>query len=195
MAGEAAEWGCAAVCVPSYFSYDLSSALKGTDVASCVVVGYPMGYSAFSAVYKEVETAMGYGVREIDAVFPIAAWKSGDFSACENWLKELLERVIRFNGLLKVILETGYLNDATLKDICTLCAETGVHFVKNSTGLGPRGADVDVIQKLRSYLPGSVGIKASGGITSRGQALELIAAGASRIGTSRASEVILNQQI
>jgi len=192
MAAEAVEWGCAAVCVPSSFSYDLSNALRGTNVASCVVVGYPMGYSVFDAVYKEAETALGQGVQEIDAVFPVSAWKSGDFSACESCLIELSERVKCFNGLLKVILETGYFTDLQLKEVCDLTVDLGVQFVKNSTGMGPRGADVDIIRKLRNYLPDSVAIKASGGIKSYGQAMELIAAGASRIGTSRAREIILN---
>lgn len=190
MAGEAVDWGCAALCVPSIFASDVVSALKGSDVAPCVVVGYPMGYVVFEAVYKEVDTALGHGVQEIDAVFPVSAWKSGDFSACEHWINELLGRVIGSKGVLKVILETGYFNDSELKEACLLCADFGVHFVKNSTGMGPRGADVEIIQKLRSFLPDSIAIKASGGIKSREQALELIRAGASRIGTSRALQVI-----
>ncbi|MBM3918237.1 MAG: deoxyribose-phosphate aldolase [Sphingomonadales bacterium] len=192
MAKEAVTWGCAAVCVPSYFSRDVALALQGTGVSSCVTAGYPMGFSEFESIYIEVERALSHGVQEIDAVFPISAWKSGDIKACDRWLRELFKRIQGFNGKLKVILETGYYTDAELRDACDLCIDSGVHFVKNSTGMGPRGADVDIIQKLRSYLPDAVAVKASGGIKSRGQALELIAAGASRIGTSSASEVILN---
>jgi deoxyribose-phosphate aldolase len=93
-------------------------------------------------------------------------------------------------ALLKVIIETAYLSENEIREACSLCADAGADFVKTSTGFAPSGAKVEHIQLMRASLPAAVGIKASGGIKTRGQALELIAAGADRIGTSSAVSMV-----
>jgi len=86
--------------------------------------------------------------------------------------------------LLKVIIETAYLDSFELYTACEICAESKIDFVKTSTGFGAKGAEIETVKKMRSILPPEIKIKASGGIKTRQQALAFIEAGADRIGTS-----------
>jgi deoxyribose-phosphate aldolase len=92
--------------------------------------------------------------------------------------------------LLKVIIETAYLSDSEIEKACKLCADAGVDFVKTSTGFAPAGATVEHVILMKKNLPPSVGIKASGGIKSHEQALAMIEAGATRIGTSSGVSIL-----
>ncbi|MBM3425652.1 MAG: deoxyribose-phosphate aldolase, partial [Bacteroidetes bacterium] len=92
--------------------------------------------------------------------------------------------------ILKVIIETAYLNPAQIQEACMICQDAGADFVKTSTGYAPYGARVEDIQLMRQVLPSTVGIKASGGIKTLDLALALIQAGADRLGTSSAKSLM-----
>ncbi len=131
----------------------------------------------------EINQAIKDGADELDLMLNISAYK-----AQMMWPKIEIAKFSKLahahNKLLKVIIETAYLNEAEIVELCKICADAGTDFVKTSTGFAPSGAKVEDIKLMRANLPESVGIKASGGIKTYQQAIELIDAGAERIGTS-----------
>ncbi|NLA27764.1 MAG: deoxyribose-phosphate aldolase, partial [Firmicutes bacterium] len=156
--------------------------LQGSDVRVCAVVGFPLG--ATSAVVKafEAEEAVAEGADEIDMVIHVGALKSGAI----DYIREEIAAVVRAarSQTVKVIIETGLLTDDEKSAACRAAKEAGAHFVKTSTGFGPGGATVSDIRLMKDRAGGAMGVKASGGIRTREAALEMIAAGATRIGTS-----------
>ncbi len=189
---EAAGWQCAAVCIPPYFTRDAKRILAQLDskVKVAVVVGFPMGYSAIAAKSEEIKRATDEGADEIDAVVNIAAIKNGNTSHVQNEL-DLLVRVTHMKGVtLKLIVEANLLNDEELRQICQMAGTAGVNFVKNSTGFLGGGATVELIRKMRAYTDPKVQIKASGGIKTAADALAMLEAGATRIGTSSTAVIL-----
>lgn len=190
LCAEAKEHGFAAVCIPPYFVRKCSLWLKGSDVKVATVVGFPLGYSHTPAKVEEARRAIDEGAHEIDMVINIIALKAGDINYLKNELTSVATITQLRGGKLKVILETGLLTEKEIITACNLCAEMTVDFVKTSTGTIPQGASVDVVKLLRANLPKSIKIKASGGIRERAFALELIEAGADRIGTSSGLKIV-----
>lgn len=188
---EAMDFEFAAVCVPSYFTRDMADALAGSRVKACTVIGFPFGYYPRLVKKREAETALRLGAKEIDLVINQAAWFSGDFKYVRNEIDSITALTHSQQALIKVIIETGYLNAQQLADLCHVCAEVGVDYVKTSTGFGKEGANVAVVREMRRILPENISIKASGGIRDRAFALDLLAAGADRIGTSSGTKMIL----
>ena len=151
------------------------------------VIGFPLGYSTSSTKLREAENALHDGATELDAVMNIAQFKSMAYLSVREELRQLADLAHAGGSLLKVIIETAYLDQFELQTACEICVEANVDFVKTSTGFAPTGADLATVALLRELLPESVQIKASGGIRTRTQALAFIAAGASRLGTSAGS--------
>lgn len=185
LCAEARENGFAAVCVsPNYVSLAVEK-LAGSKVAVATVVGFPMGYSSTEAKVAETRQALAQGASEIDMVVQQAAIQNDDWKTVESDVAAVLAEVRKKpEALLKVIIESCNLNETQLVHVCQLLADLGVDFVKTSTGYGKEGATVAVIAKMRAILPKNIQIKASGGIKTRTFALELLEAGADRIGTS-----------
>lgn len=191
LCAEALEHGFAAVCVPPAYVAHAANKLKGSRVAVATVVGFPMGYSVTEAKVVETRQALADGATEIDMVVQIAAIQNGDWALVKSDVQAVLTEVRKSPGaLLKVIIESCYLSDQQLEQLCQLLAGLGVDFVKTSTGYGKEGASVAVIAKMRAILPKNIRIKASGGIKTRAFALELLEAGADRIGTSSGTILI-----
>ncbi|MDP2188589.1 MAG: deoxyribose-phosphate aldolase [Sphingobacteriaceae bacterium] len=188
---EAMAYEFAAVCVPSYFTRDMADALAGSNVKACTVIGFPFGYYPHLVKKHETETALRLGAKEIDLVINQAAWFSGDRKYVLDEISAITALTRSQQARIKVIIETGYLNAQNLADLCNVCAEVGVDYVKTSTGFGKEGANVEVVREMRRILPENIAIKASGGIRDRAFALELLAAGADRIGTSSGTKMIL----
>jgi deoxyribose-phosphate aldolase len=121
-------------------------------------------------------------------------WNLSSFKSNHPWTKIELARcgklIHEHQKILKVIIETAYLTDNEIVSACKMCADAGMDFVKTSTGFAPEGAKVEYIKLMKKNLPSSVGIKASGGIKSYGQALALVEAGATRIGTSSGIHIL-----
>jgi deoxyribose-phosphate aldolase len=187
---EAREFGFAAVCVPPYYVRKCKLWLKDSGVKVATVVGFPMGYASTPAKVEEARRAIDEGADEIDMVINIIALKAGDMNYLRNELTSAATIVQLRGGKLKVILETGLLTEKEIITACDLCKEMTVDFVKTSTGLVQPGATAEVVKLLRAHLPKSIKIKASGGIRDKAFALQLIEAGADRLGCSASVSIV-----
>jgi len=179
-----------AVCVPPFFVQNASMLLKNSKVKVATVIGFPLGYSATPSKAAEIQKAIDDGADELDVVINVSAVKSGDWNYVQNDIKTVALATQMKGKIIKVILETGLLNKKEIKKLCEICAEAGVNYVKTSTGFNGDGATVEVVEFLRTNLPSSIKIKASGGIKSAKNALKMIEAGADRLGTSSGLKII-----
>ncbi|PRX41134.1 deoxyribose-phosphate aldolase [Planifilum fimeticola] len=179
---EALESEFAAVCVNPWWVSRAAERLKESDIQVCTVVGFPLGATTTEVKAAETKRAVADGASEIDMVMNIGAFKSGDRQGVE----EDIRAVVRAAGgrTVKVILETGLLDEGEIRLACELAKAAGAHFVKTSTGFGPGGATVEAVRIMREAVGPEMGVKASGGIRSLAAAKKMISAGANRIGTS-----------
>lgn len=162
----------------NYVDKELQGALK-----VCSVVGFPLGASVTQVKVAEAKKAFVDGADEIDAVVNLSAVKSGNFSLVKNEISRLVRAARKH--IVKIIIEVSALNRDEIFRLCKICAKAKVDFVKTSTGFGSGGATPEVVDTLRVALAGKCEIKASGGISTRDEVINLIRAGATRIGTSR----------
>lgn len=184
LCAQAIETKSFSVCVPGYFVSQCAELLENTEVKICTVIGFPYGNSFSQVKAEEIRKAIEDGVDEIDLVINISAIKSGDWTYVSNELYSLVRLCHMRNVLFKCIIEMNALTIPEIDQVCAICVEKEVDFVKTSTGTYGESVTPKDIAYLRSILPASMKIKASGGIRNREQALEMIAAGADRIGTS-----------
>ncbi|MEO6686860.1 MAG: deoxyribose-phosphate aldolase [Dyadobacter sp.] len=175
-----------AVCVaPTYVAYTKEMfEFCPVRIEIVSVIGFPLGYSTTETKITEAKNAIRDGATELDVVMNIAQFKSMAYLSVREELKQLSDLAHENNALIKIIIETAYLDSFDLYTACEICAEAKVDFVKTSTGFAPAGADIEIVKKMRSILPSEIKIKASGGIKTYDQALAFIEAGAERIGTS-----------
>ncbi len=181
---EAIDHNFAAVCVPPFYVKPAAQYLEDTPIKIVTVVGFPMGYSAIPTKVEETKRAVDEGADEVDMVVNIAAIKDGNWSHVKNDIDSVTTAVHLKGKAIKVILEMGLLSAAELKQLCTICEEVGVNYVKTSTGINAGGATVEMVKLLKGNIKSNIKIKASGGIKTRVFAQQLIQAGADRIGTS-----------
>ena len=148
------------------------------------VVGFPLGNHTIQTKVSEAKQALADGADELDVVINIGRAKEGDY----NYIKNELSRIVRIarGKIVKAIIETCYLTREEIKDISKVCERAKVDYIKTSSGYGTGGANVEDVSLIFETVRNKLKIKASGGIRSRAQAEDLIRAGASRIGTSRA---------
>lgn len=184
LTSEAKANGFAAVCVPPFFAQEAVKQLEGTPVQVATVVGFPLGYSPTSAKVEEVKNCIDKEVDEIDAVVNIAAIKNKKWAFVTNDIQSVTTAAHLQGKVVKIIIETGMLTTAEIERVCEICTKAEVDYVKTSTGFNGQGATVEVVKLLRELLPDSIKIKASGGIRTKDDALQMIEAGADRIGTS-----------
>ena len=184
-----------AICVaPTYVPYVVEMMeFCPIRIELATVIGFPMGYSATEAKLAEAQIALDQGATELDVVMNLSRFKSMAYLSVRQELTQLAQLAHSKNALIKIIIETAYLDTFELYTASEICAEAGADYVKTSTGFAPKGAEVEVVKTLRTILPKGVKIKASGGIRTAEQALALIEAGADRIGTS-AGVAIIGQQ-
>ncbi|EON75243.1 Deoxyribose-phosphate aldolase [Lunatimonas lonarensis] len=177
------------VCVPPFWVKKVKRDLSDMDIQVVTVVGFPFGYSTTEAKVHETVQAIRDGADEIDVVWSLTAYKSG-----MNWPKIELAKLSQLcheeGRLIKVIVETAFLDESELLEACDICRDAGADFVKTSTGFAPGGAVEEQIRLMRSRLPSQVGIKASGGIRDLPKAIAMIKAGADRIGTSAGPSIM-----
>lgn len=183
---EAARHGFASVCVNPFWVSLCSDLLKGSGVKVCTVIGFPLGANESAVKAFEANLAIKQGAEEVDMVINIGALKSGMYDVVRNDISAVREA--SEGKILKVIIETSYLTDAEKETVCKICAECGVDFVKTSTGFSDAGAKVEDV-KLMAKASG-LKVKASGGIRSKEDALKMIEAGASRLGTSAGVKIV-----
>ena len=185
---QAVRYSFCSVCVPPFMVEACKKALNNTDVKVCTVVGFPLGYNNYLIKLIEAKQAIRNGADEIDAVINIAALKSKDFNYIEKEIALL--RKTTLNKVLKIIVETAYLNEDEKEKIAKIILNNNVDFLKTSTGFAPSGANIEDIKLFKKILKNNVKIKASGGISTYKQAENLIRAGAGRLGTSKSLQLI-----
>lgn len=187
---EAIEFKFAAVCVPPFLVKHAVEALKGSPVKTATVIGFPMGYSSIDSKLSEVNTAIREGADELDTVINLIALKNGDWSYLEKEILQQIELIHQKGKAVKVIVESGVLSKDELSHCCNLYGRLGIDYMKTSTGYAEKGASVSDVQLMRSELPTEVKIKASGGIRHYPFAMELIDAGADRLGCSASVQIV-----
>jgi deoxyribose-phosphate aldolase len=167
-----------------------AEALRGSRVRTCAVAGFPLGATLTSVKVFEANEAMRLGAQEIDMVISIGALKSGDDAEVEADIRAVTEASHSGGAICKAIIETGLLNEDEKIRACQAAMGAGADFVKTSTGFIHGGATVDDVRLIRSVVGTKMGVKASGGIRTLHEAQELIAAGATRIGTSSGVKIM-----
>lgn len=186
---EAVEYGFCSVCVnPSYVPL-CAELLRDTDVKVCTVIGFPLGATSTAAKKFEAENAADDGAKEVDMVINIGRLKAKDY----EYVKKDIESVtaaVKGRATVKVIIEACLLSDEEKTAACKIAQKAGADFVKTSTGFSSGGAVVEDVRLMRETVGVDMGVKASGGIHSAKEALELIEAGASRLGASSGIEIV-----
>jgi deoxyribose-phosphate aldolase len=164
--------------------------LEGSAVRVCTVIGFPLGANRTSVKTTEAHLALTEGATEIDMVQNVGALRSGDFGTVQTEIAELAQIAHAGKAILKVILETCLLNDEQKRTACRLALEAKADFVKTSTGFSTSGATEDDICLMRQMVGAATGVKASGGIRSLDAVRSMVAAGATRIGTSSGVQIL-----
>jgi deoxyribose-phosphate aldolase len=191
---EAAEYHFKSVCVNPVWVKTVKTALKGTGVLTCSVIGFPLGATPTDAKTFEARGAVLDGADEIDMVINIAAARAGDKGALVEDIAAVAEAVHASGAILKVIIETALLDDAQKVLACESAVEAGADFVKTSTGFNGGGATAEDVALMRRTVGPDLGVKASGGVRSLADAQAMIAAGATRIGASSGIAIVKGEQ-
>lgn len=186
---EALQYHFASVCVNSSYVPLCAKLLAGSDVMVCAVVGFPLGVMSPEAKAFEAKLCADGGAKEVDMVLNVGRLKAGETAYVKDDIAGVVAAVKGKAGV-KVILETCLLTDDEKRIACRLSKEAGAAFVKTSTGFSTGGATAADIRLMRETVGPDMGVKASGGIRTRDDALRMIEAGASRVGAS-ASVAIL----
>lgn len=189
---EALEYDFASVCVNPVNVSLASKLLAGSDVLVCTVIGFPLGANTIETKQAETIDAVNNGAEEIDMVINVAKAKEHNF----DYLYEEIKAVVSCaqGKLVKVIIETCYLNDYEKVEACKAAALAGAQFVKTSTGFGTGGATVEDVQLMRENILADMSVKASGGIKNLSDLEKMVAAGANRIGTSSGIQIMKDFQ-
>ncbi|MBO5529403.1 MAG: deoxyribose-phosphate aldolase [Bacilli bacterium] len=190
LCAEAKQYQFASVCVNPDFVSLAAKLLKDSGVAVCTVIGFPLGANVPEIKALEAKRAVLDGATEVDMVINVSKAKDGDFDYVEKEIRLIKESI--GNILLKVILETCLLTDEEIVKACIASKNAGADYVKTSTGFSKGGATVHAVKLMRETVGQDLGVKASGGIHTKEEALAMIEAGASRIGAS-ASVAIMNE--
>jgi deoxyribose-phosphate aldolase len=190
---EAAAYCFATVCVNPWYVPQAERLLHGSRVKVCNVVGFPLGATFPKIKLAEAEQAITLGAREIDMVLNVGALKSREDDLVDAEIRAIAELCHRSGAICKVILETALLSEEEKIRDALIAKRAGADFVKTSTGFSVGGATVEDVALLRETVGPAMGIKASGGVRTLSDLQALLAAGATRIGTS--SGVKIMQQL
>ena len=205
---EARRYGFASVCVNPIYVSSAKNELEGSDVKVCTVVGFPLGATTTIDKVNESVNAIQNGADEIDMVINIGAAKDGRFSEVGTDILEVVNACRQAGEkagrkiIVKTILETCLLDDASIVSCCLCAKKAGADFVKTSTGFAspkgidgmplPNGASEHHVKLMRETVGPDMGVKASGGIRSARTAVTMLEAGANRIGTSSGVSIVDN---
>jgi deoxyribose-phosphate aldolase len=164
--------------------------LAGTGVKIGTVIGFPSGRFSTAAKAAEIDAAHAAGAHEVDIVMNYAALRDGDLAYVDSELRSLAHRAHNQGQLVKIIVETCYLDPDQRLVALRLCEDAGVDFIKTSTGFGSAGAKAEHVAAWAAARRGAIRLKASGGIKNLADARALLAAGATRLGTSNAAAIL-----
>ncbi len=186
---EARKFSFASVCVNPCFIPQCVDSLQDSGIRVCSVAGFPLGANLPEVKALETKRAVDQGAQEVDMVMNLGALKSNDLIH----LARDMEAVLQAAGpktLVKVIIEAALLSDEEKVKACAVAQWVGADFVKTSTGFGPHGATVSDVALMRKTVGWGMGVKAAGGIRDFQAALQMVEAGASRIGTSSGVRIV-----
>ena len=169
---------------------DGARTLKGTRVKIATVIAFPFGVTFTEIKEAEMRASAARGADEMDFVINIAALKSGDDKSIEEEMEYLTAKSRTLGVHTKFIIETAYLTDEEKIRACKIANRIRPDFMKTSTGYGPSGATIEDVRLMRSHLLPEIQIKAAGGIKSHAEALQMLQAGATRLGTSSGIKII-----
>lgn len=184
---EAVRMNVASVCIPPSYVKSATEYLNGR-VNICTVIGFPLGYQTTKVKVFEAKDAIENGAVEIDMVVNISDIKNEEYEKIENEIKEI--KSVIGDKVLKVIIETCYLNEYEKIKMCEIVTNSGADFIKTSTGMGTNGATLEDIKLMKKHIGEGVKIKAAGGIKSISDAEKFIEAGAQRLGTSSICKIL-----
>ena len=184
---EAIKYRTASVCVPPSFIKKIKETYK-ESLDICTVIGFPLGYSTTEVKVKETLEAIKDGADEIDMVINIGDVKNGDYSKVLSEIKALKNAC--GNKILKVIVETCYLDEAEKIKMCEIVTAAGADYIKTSTGFGTGGATFDDVKLFKEHIGQNVKIKAAGGIRTKEDMETFLSLGADRLGTSSAVSIL-----
>jgi deoxyribose-phosphate aldolase len=187
---EAIQYQFASVCVNPCYVKLASEILKGRKVKVCTVIGFPLGANRTDTKVFETEKAIEDGAQEVDMVMNIGMLKGGYYDYVENDIRAVVNVAHKRNVLVKVILETALLTDEEKVKACLLAKRANADFVKTSTGFSKGGATAGDVALMRRVVGSAMGVKASGGIRSYEEALQMIKSGADRIGASASVKIV-----
>ena len=191
LCAEALEYNFRSVCINPTWVALAAGLLRGSDVLTCTVVGFPLGANESAIKAMEARRAIRNGAREIDMVINIGALKSGDDDLVFRDIQAVVEDCVDGNAVCKVILETALLSDDEKRRASELARRAGAHFVKTSTGFSTGGATVSDVALMAEVVRGAgMEVKASGGISSYSDARAMIEAGATRLGASASIGIV-----
>ena len=185
---EARTYGFEVIFVPPCYAAEAVQAVAGSAVRVGIPVGFPLGGHATSAKVAEAVEGVKQGAAVLDMVINVSRLKSGDLDAVRQDIAEVVRATPAAEH--KVILETCYLTDQEKMTACGLVVEAGADYVKTSTGFGAGGATVADVRLLKASVSGRAKVKASGGIRDWRTTMELLEAGADRIGTSASLKIL-----
>lgn len=180
---EAKEYNFFSVCINPANIELAKKELEGSNVKVCTVIGFPLGANTSEVKAFETDDAIKKGADEVDMVINIAALKDKKYDYVLNDIKAVVDASNK-RALVKVIIETCYLNDEEKKIACELSVKAGADYVKTSTGFGTGGSTPEDIKLMRDVVGPNIGVKASGGVRNQKDAKAVIEAGCSRIGAS-----------
>ena len=187
---EADQYQFASVCVNPTWVKRAATHLRGTDVKVCSVIGFPLGAMTAEIKAMEARRAMRDGAREIDMVINVGALKSSDHATVLTDIEKVVDSAHEAGAIVKVILETSLLTDEEKVIASTLAKQAKADFVKTSTGFSGGGATVYDVALMRETVGPNMGVKASGGVRTKSDVEDMIAAGATRIGASAGVQIV-----
>ena len=186
---EAIEYEFLGICVPTFWVRKAAREIRKQGIQLVTVIGFPLGYQMTENKLDEIKLAIDNGANELDIVMNISAFKSGmPWPKIE--LAKCAELIHENDCLMKVIIETAYLNDDEIVKAAVMCQDAGTDFVKTSTGFAPAGAKEEHVRLIRKSIQDNVGVKASGGIRDLDTAIRMIEAGADRLGVSAGVQIM-----
>jgi len=187
---EAKKYNFASVCINPCHVPLCAKILRDTPVKVCTVIGFPLGATSTASKAFEAEHALRDGAREIDMVINVGMLKSGSYDYVEEDIFAVVTTSKRYRALTKVIIETALLTDEQKIKACIIAKRSGADFVKTSTGFSKGGATAGDIALMRKVVGTAMGVKASGGVRTRQEALAMVASGADRIGASASVKIV-----
>lgn len=186
---QALKYAFASVCVNPNYAKQVARKLSGSGIKTCCVIGFPFGTHAKEIKAAETEKAIDDGAEEVDMVIDIANVKNGDWRKAYEDIRAVVEAADR-KALVKVIIETALLTDEEKVGICTIARLAGADYVKTSTGYSKGGATTEDVELMRKTVGADMGVKASGGIRTFDDAVNMLNAGASRLGCSAGVAIV-----